>query len=176
MSIADADFADIDELRCFGMAVVADDRKPNSCIAARHLVELLIRKALIGVVSADCATVESRRLVVFTRFLQFHREHVRREELEESDAGWPNAGLDNDGHCVKRAVRALPLELREALLLVTLVQFSHEDAVEALGISMHQLIERLDRARRLLAQSLVETPGSAKFEPLVRAPYLRVVK
>jgi hypothetical protein len=176
MSIADADFADIDELRCFATAIVADDRKGHASLAARQLTEHLIRKALIGVVNAGAPMGASRRMAVFSRFLQLHRDHVRREELEESDAGWPNSGFDNDGHNVKRALRTLPLELREAVLLVTLVRFTHEEAVEALDISMSQLIERLDKARRQLSQLLQETPGPNSFEPSARAPHLRVVK
>jgi len=176
MSIADADFADIDELRCFALAIVADDRTGHAGLVVRQLTEHLIRKALIGVVNGGGSAGPCRRISVFSRFVQLHRDHVRREELEENEAGWPNSGFENEGRDVKRAVRALPLELKEAVLLVTLVRFTHEEAVEALDISMNQLIERLDRGRRLLSQSLQETPGPRPFEPLARAPHLRVVK
>ena len=48
-------------------------------------------------------------------------------------------------------VRALPLELREALLLVVLAGFSHREAAEALDIPLTRFYERLERARERLA-------------------------
>ena len=74
------------------------------------------------------------------------------------------------------AVRALPLDLREALLIVVLANLTHREAASALDISLATLVARLTKARERIsaltrAQTAVETAGVA---PSV--PHLRVVK
>ena len=49
------------------------------------------------------------------------------------------------------AVRALPLELREPLLIVVLAGFTHREAASALDISLATLITRLTKARERVA-------------------------
>ncbi len=49
------------------------------------------------------------------------------------------------------AVRGLPLELREALLIVVLARFTHREAASALDISLASLIARLTKARERVA-------------------------
>ena len=49
------------------------------------------------------------------------------------------------------AVRMLPLELREALLIVVLARFTHQEAASALDISLATLIARLTKARERVA-------------------------
>ena len=44
------------------------------------------------------------------------------------------------------AVRALPLELREPLLIVVLAGFTHREAASALDMSLVTLIARLTKA------------------------------
>jgi DNA-directed RNA polymerase specialized sigma24 family protein len=74
---------------------------------------------------------------------------------------------------VAAAVRALPLELREPLLIVVLASFTHQEAASALDISLATLIARLTKARERVA-ALTRPPLQA---PAVRAaPHLRVVK
>ena len=48
---------------------------------------------------------------------------------------------------VAAAVRVLPLELRESLLIVVLAGFTHQEAASALDISLATLIARLTKAR-----------------------------
>jgi RNA polymerase sigma-70 factor (ECF subfamily) len=71
------------------------------------------------------------------------------------------------------AVRALPLELREPLLIVVLAGFTHQEAASALDISLATLIARLTKARDRVA-ALTRAPIPAP--PARAAPYLRVVK
>ena len=71
------------------------------------------------------------------------------------------------------AVRALPLDLREALLIVVLAGFTHREAASALDISLATLIARLTKARERVA-ALTRTPVAA--EALRAVPHLRVVK
>ncbi len=48
------------------------------------------------------------------------------------------------GPNIVNGVRGLPLELREALLLVALARFTHAEAAQALDIPLSRLIERLN--------------------------------
>ena len=74
------------------------------------------------------------------------------------------------------AIRALPLELREALLLVALAGFSHREAAEALDIPLTRFYERLDRARERLALHLCAGVENERDSAWRGAPYLRVIK
>src|SRR4029077_11135154 len=71
------------------------------------------------------------------------------------------------------AVRALPLELREPLLIVVLAGFTHQEAASALDISLATLITRLTKARERVAAL---TRPHAAAAPRAAAPHLRVVK
>ena len=71
------------------------------------------------------------------------------------------------------AVRALPLELREPLLIVILAGFTHREAASALDISLATLITRLTKARERVAV-LTRPHGAAA--PRAAVPHLRVVK
>ncbi|HEX9169722.1 MAG TPA: sigma factor-like helix-turn-helix DNA-binding protein [Roseiarcus sp.] len=75
------------------------------------------------------------------------------------------------------AVRALPLELREALLIVVLASLTHREAASALDISLVTLVARLTKARERIsaltrAANAAETVGAAAAS----APHLRIVK
>jgi RNA polymerase sigma-70 factor (ECF subfamily) len=72
------------------------------------------------------------------------------------------------------AVRALPLELREVLLIVVLARFTHQEAASALDISLATLIARLTKARERVA-ALTRAPLAAEAG-LRAVPHLRVVK
>jgi DNA-directed RNA polymerase specialized sigma24 family protein len=71
----------------------------------------------------------------------------------------------------------LPPELREALLIVVLAGFTHQEAASALDISLAALIGRLSKARERVAaltNSPIVTGVAAAAAPT--APHLRVVK
>ena len=118
------------------------------------------------------------RARAFARFIQLYRRYIRRMALEDMDGNWveaPPAG-GRSGPCTASGVRALPLELREALLLVALAGFSHREAAEALDIPLTRFHERLDRARERLALHLGADTGSERESAWRGAPYLRVIK
>ena len=71
------------------------------------------------------------------------------------------------------AVRTLPLELREPLLIVVLAGFTHQEAASALDISLATLITRLTKARERVA-ALTRPHAAAAARAAV--PHLRVVK
>ena len=73
------------------------------------------------------------RAGAYARFVQLYRRHVRRIALDE-DAAWSESATR--GPSVVSGMRALPLELREALLLVSLARFTHAEAAAALDIPL----------------------------------------
>ena len=98
--------------------------------------------------------------------------------LEDTDANWvetaPTGG--RGAAAAANGVRALPLELREALLLVALAGFSHREAAEALDIPLARFYERLDRARERLSVHLGASIENERDSAWRGAPYLRVIK
>ena len=95
---------------------------------------------------------------------------VRSASLFDFIAGmfvaWPSTMVKRDGTRTRKtiaaeraaggvgmaaAVRMLPLELREALLIVVLAGLTHREAASALDISLATLIARLTKARERIA-------------------------
>ena len=75
------------------------------------------------------------------------------------------------------AVRALPLELREALLIVVLARLTHREAASALDISLATLVARLTKAReRISALTRTTTAAETAGAAAPSVPHLRVVK
>jgi DNA-directed RNA polymerase specialized sigma24 family protein len=72
---------------------------------------------------------------------------------------------------VAGALAALPHELREALVLVTLSRFSYVEAAAALGLTMTDLMNRLTEARDQFASAFARTAARRSA-----ASHLRVVK
>lgn len=112
---------------------------------------------------------------LFTMLVNIHRNSLRsaRRRGEQVDVdslrdlGTP---APQPGHLalaeLDRAIGALPLDQKEALLLVTLEGLSYGEAATILGIPTGTLMSRLGRARAALRQS---TGGSQE-------PHLRSVK
>jgi DNA-directed RNA polymerase specialized sigma24 family protein len=118
------------------------------------------------------------RLRGFSQFLRLYRRQIRRLVSGDAEAGWDEGRqhpATASGLSVTAAIRSLPLELRETLLIVVLGRFSHQDAAIALDISYPALIDRLTRARERLA-SLTSAPGEAEKAALNIVGHLRVVK
>ena len=174
-------------LRRFGMAVVRDDRLVGDERAARALAENLARRALLAARNGEGADLGDRRLRLFSLFVRLYRRHVRGTAGEEVlDAPppplrWAGAEPRDSASHVQRAIRGLPLELREALLLVVLERFTHVEAAQALDISLITLVERLARARAILSANLTQTPVAPADPVRPRrlrrgAPHLRLVE
>ena len=176
---------DIEALRRFGLAVTRDDWLICEAVAAEALVERLSRQAALAANNSEGATPTEKRVRLFQLFIRLYRRHVRLAMFEDAAAeAQPHFPLRADAgeraSPIELAVRALPLELREALLLVTLERFSHRQAAEALDIKFAMLIDRLARARRMLAQFCEPVAAPANLiadRPSRRgAPHLRLVK
>lgn len=162
---------DVGALQRFGRALARDDRFALDESALARLVQTLIRQTQVSPVDPATQRKSSARVRVFSRFVALHRRHVRRESESDDDAAWVEAPAPSAGQSIARALRGLPLELREALLLVTLVGFTHREAAEALDIALAQLVDRLERARERL--SIATESGEADNSA---APYLRIIK
>jgi hypothetical protein len=177
--------ADFSDLRRFGMALARDDRFVIDQAAAAALVDRLFRLASLEAVGsvqgyADRAAGHDARVRAFGQFVRLHRRHVRRLAIDEGESGWDENGesardkASAGGIGIAAAVHALPLELREALLIVVLAGFTHQEAASALDISLATLIARLTKARERVA-ALNRAPVAADAGPKA-VPHLRVVK
>lgn len=176
---------DLSELRRFGVALARDDRLVLDHAAAAALVDRLFRQASLEAVGAGVredagrAPRDDARVRAFGQFVRLYRRHIRRLALDDGEVAWDenadgahrNARMGEAG--VAAAVRLLPLELREPLLIIVLAGFTHQEAAAALDISLATLITRLTKARERVA-ALTRPPLQA---PTLRAaPHLRVVK
>jgi DNA-directed RNA polymerase specialized sigma24 family protein len=169
-------------LRRFGQAVARDNWLVCDERSARALVDNLSRRALLAARNGEGSTPGDWRLRLFSQFIRLHRRHVRMAALEDciGEAAPRHVDARDSGSPMERAVRGLPLDLRESLLLVVLEQFSHVEAAQALDISLAALTERLARARAMLAAALGEPSLAASSLAMApsprRTPYLRLVK
>ena len=178
--------ADLSDLRRFGVALARDDRFVVDHASAATLVDRLFRQASLEAVGegvrsdADRATHSDARVRAFAQLVRLHRRHVRRLACDDAELSWDENAPSADGKAstggigVAAAVRILPLELREALLIVVLARFTHQEAASALDISLATLIGRLTKARERV-EALTHAPPAAAAGPR-GVPHLRVVK
>ena len=167
---------DTGSLRRFGTALARDERFMLDDLAAGRLVDKLIRQAAVAPVEGALISRWRGRVGTFARFVQLYRRHVHRLALQESDEPWGEAPARRDGAAVADAMRLLPLELREVVLLVALGGFSHAEAAQALDISPGRLLDRLVRARERLAADMGAALDPAGELSWRGAPHLRVIK
>jgi len=159
-------------LRRFGLALVRDERFVLDDSAAARLVDKLIRQTCVAPIAERSSPRPADRAAAYARFVQLYRRHVRRMALDE-DAAWSESPAR--GPNIVSGMRALPLELREALLVVCLARFTHAEAAEALDVPLSRLVERLERARcRLAAHMGVDI--DAATAGWTGAAHLRVIK
>jgi DNA-directed RNA polymerase specialized sigma24 family protein len=178
--------ADLSDLRRFGLALTRDDRFVLDHAAAAALVERLFRQASMEAVDAAAGSDAKRearddvRVRAFAQFIRLHRRHVRRVALDDHESGWDeNAEKTRSKGAageigMAAAVRLMSLELREALLIVVLANFTHQEAAAALDISLATLIARLTKSREHIAAVTRAASPAARATPAV--PHLRVVK
>jgi predicted DNA-binding protein (UPF0251 family) len=155
------------------LALVRDERFATDDSAAARLVDKLIRQSCVQPIAHGLAARLSGRTASYARFVQLFRRHVRRLAMED-DAAWGESATR--GPSVVSGVRALPLELREALLLVSLARFTHTEAAQALDIPLCRLVERLERARRQLAGHMGVDIDMAAAAGWAGASHLRIIK
>jgi predicted DNA-binding protein (UPF0251 family) len=179
-------FSDLFGLRQFGLALARDDRFVLDHAAAEALVARLFRQASMeavaneGRLALDRQDRQSGRVRAFGQFVRLYRRQLRRLALDDRDdeaAERPQCGAPAGGLGMAAAVRMLPLELREALLIVVLARFTHREAALALDIPLAALISRLTRAReRLAVLTRAATETKTADVPARAVSHLRVVK
>jgi DNA-directed RNA polymerase specialized sigma24 family protein len=165
-------------LRRFGLALTRDERFVLDDATAARLVDKLIRQTAVAPIADERISCVGGRARAFARFIELYRRYVRRMALEDSEGNWVEAppASARGGPAAMNGVRALPLELRETLLLVVLAGFSHREAAEALDIPLTRFYERLERARERLALYLGAAVDKDRDAAWRGAPYLRVIK
>jgi RNA polymerase sigma-70 factor, ECF subfamily len=165
---------DAGALRRFGLALVRDDRFVFDDVAAGALIDKLFRQASLTLVDSPGADRRAARVRAFAQIVRLYRRHARRLAVDE-DGGWVETPPSSRS-CGSAAVgvRSLPLELREALLLVTLAGFTHREAAEALDLPLAVVVDRLLRARARLAAHMATSRDAAAAWP--QSAHLRIVK
>jgi RNA polymerase sigma-70 factor (ECF subfamily) len=113
--------------------------------------------------------------ILRNQFHTFYRK--RRREVEDPDGGTA-ARLavppEQDGHVdlddLKSALAQLPIDQREALLLVGPQGFSYEEAAAICGARIGTIKSRVNRARTRLAELLgIESPEDIGADRVVKA-------
>ena len=92
-----------------------------------------------------------RRLLFGTRTLDDHEAQI---VPDASPSAEDSLAAEQSRHRLDRAIAALPANLKQALLLTAFEDFSHEEAAQALGISVKAVETRVYRARHLLSERL----------------------
>ena len=136
---------DLGDLRTFAMALVDDHQGAGR----EALAERLIKQASFARIAYPQGARDAKTRV-FREFIALHRRYVRKSDAHADDA--PRAEVPSDPTVA--AVRALPLDLREPLLLTALSGFSHAEVAQTLDLPLPRLIERLRDARERLAEAL----------------------
>ena len=162
-SVQDAMLAAVPSLRAFAMSLSGKfDR-------ADDLVQTTLLRAMANIHSFTPGTNMSAWLFTILRN-QFRSEYrKRRREVEDAD-GVYLAALKSSPEQYSRlefkevfaALAKLPLEQREALLLVGASGFSYETAAGICGIAVGTIKSRVNRARKLLAE-LLDLDSADKF-------------
>jgi len=93
------------------------------------------------------------------RLLPIAEEAEQSESSFASDAPDPEAALiqARGAGQVRELIAALPIELREPLILRELEELSYKEIAEVIRVPIGTVMSRLFRARRLLAQAATET-------------------
>ena len=174
-SVQDAMLAAVPGLRAFAMSLCGKfDR-------ADDLVQETLIRAMINIHSFTPGTNLSAWLFTILRN-QFRSEYrKRRREVEDADGSYLD-GLHSAPEQHSRlafrelfaALAKLPLEQREALLLVGASGFSYDEAAKICGIAVGTIKSRVNRARTLLAALLErDSADKARPKPQVRRKRVR---
>jgi DNA-directed RNA polymerase specialized sigma24 family protein len=159
-------------LERFAIALTSEARLGRDSTATGFLLHSLVNRAILAAQSGDGPSNLSRRARLLALFIRLHRRHVRMQSIEDDGV---DVILSREGSPIERLISAMPLEQREALLLVVLERLSHAEAAAVLEIPFAALIERLTRARAALSRS-PSTSVTALATRRGGAPHLRLIK
>src|SRR5579864_4593833 len=131
-------------LERFASAVTPDARFAPDRASATLLADSLINRSVLAFNNGEGPSSLSPRGRLLCLFVRFLRRHVRLRSLDEESN---ECSRVRDGAVFERVIAGLPLEWREALLLVVLERLSHTEAAAVLEIPLNALLDRLARAR-----------------------------
>ncbi len=162
-SVQDVMLAAVPSLRAFAMSLSGKyDR-------ADDLVQETLLRAMASIHSFQPGTNMSAWLftILHNQFRSEYRK--RRREVEDADGGYldslttsPEQHIRLEFREIFDALAKLPLEQREALLLVGASGFSYDDAAAICETAVGTIKSRVNRARKLLAE-LLELDKSASI-------------
>ena len=128
---------------------------------AYDLVQDTLVRALTHIDRFEKGTNLNAWLFTILRNLFLSEYRKRRREVEDVDGIYaagltsiPEQGAHLDFEDMRKALGKLPLDQREALLLVGAEGLSYEDAAEICGVAVGTIKSRVNRARTRLAQLL----------------------
>lgn len=103
--------------------------------------------------------------ILFRRIHHFRRRQVKALRVQPfDDPGGADDVMaavpvprDIQDEEILRALRALPLDFREVVVMADVQEFSYKEIADALDIPLGTVMSRLSRGRKLLRQELAET-------------------
>ncbi len=170
-SIRDAMLKAIPHLRAFAISLTGNIDQ------ADDLVQDAILRGLSNIERFDPGSNMQAWLFTILRNL-FHTQHHRRKREVEDPNGLIASRLsiqpEQEWHLdlddLKVALIQLPLEQREALLLVAAQGFSYEETAEICGARIGAIKSRVHRARARLAELLrIEHPDDIGADRMLKA-------
>ncbi|HET6377142.1 MAG TPA: sigma factor-like helix-turn-helix DNA-binding protein [Methylocella sp.] len=157
--------------------------QPDPSQLASSLVEAALRRASEAQAFPALAALELR-LRLYALLVEAHREHLAAGSVAAQAGargeGFPHSGQGASGKPpperdkLAQALLSLPLDAREALLLVVIEGLTYTQAASVLKIPQIALVARLAQARAVLTKLLTPQPRGKSGKAL--PAYLRVVK
>jgi RNA polymerase sigma-70 factor, ECF subfamily len=163
--------ATVPSLRAFAMSLTGHSDR------ADDLVQETLMRAVANIHRFEVGTNLNAWLFTILRNL-FHSEYrKRRREVEDADGSYaarlsapPEQGARLDFEDFRKALAHIPVDQREALLLVGAEGLSYEEAAQVCGVAVGTIKSRVNRARSRLAQMLaVEQGEEFSPDPTIRA-------
>lgn len=164
-ALRDEILASVPSLRAFAMSLAGNADR------ADDLVQDTLVRAVANIHRFEAGTNLNAWLFTILRNL-FHSECRKiRRELEDADGSYaarlsapPEQGAHLDFEDLRKALAHIPLDQREALLLVGAEGLSYEEAAQVCGVAVGTIKSRVNRARSRLAQMLAVEHGE-EFNP-----------
>ena len=155
----------VPRLRAFAISLCGD------AVRADDLVQEALVRALSNIGSFEPGTNMSAWLMTILRN-QFRSEYrKRRRQVEDSTGSYTDrlrSLPEQEGHVeiseFQGALSKLPVEQREALVLIGALGFSHEEVANICGCAIGTIKSRVNRARHHLAD-LLSIEGPEDFGP-----------
>ena len=174
-SLRDDLVAAIPNMRAFAISLCGNRDR------ADDLVQEALVKAWNHLDSFEAGTNLKAWLFTILRNAYFSELRKTKREIADSDgqlAAKLSVPAEQQGHLdlldLNRALSKLPVDQREALILVGAEGFSYEDAAKISGCAVGTVKSRVNRARARLGELMsAPPPGSGEEEPQVQHPKAR---